>query len=68
MHLRWHSCMHLFVRRRSPLDITLCSQISNEPISTIQPIDDAEVEIYFSIEDVSYTYFISTVVLNSRDW
>ena len=35
------------------MDITLCSQISNNSINTVQPISDVEVEIYFNIESMA---------------
>ena len=50
------------IYRRSPLDITLCSQTSNNLNSTIQPIDDAKVEIYFRIEDIKNVRNFATVV------
>ena len=51
--LRHSHTLYTSTDRRSPLDITLCSEISNDPISTIQPVDDATVEIYFRIEDMN---------------
>jgi len=35
------------------MDITLCGQISNNPKNTIQPINDAKVEIYFNIAGIN---------------
>ena len=42
-----------FFHRRFLTDITLCSQISNNSMNTVQPINDAEVEIYFNIENMA---------------
>lgn len=32
------------------MEITLCSQISKNPVDTTQSIDDAEISIYFKIK------------------
>ena len=40
-----------WVCRKSPMEITLCSQISKNPVNTTQSIDDAEISIYFKIKN-----------------
>lgn len=51
------SFTYVLVYRRLPMDVTLCGQISNNPTSTIQPISNGKVEIYFSIENINVSQF-----------
>ena len=38
------------------MEVTLCSQISANPMSTIQPINDTEISIYFSTENMKVSF------------
>ena len=53
IYLSVYACMYICTSRRSPMDITLCGQISNNPKNTIQPINDAKVEVYFNIAGIN---------------
>ena len=52
IHIQIKACIcgYHWVCRRMPMNTTLCSQVSDYPVSTPQQIENAEIEIDFNID------------------